>query len=133
MSATPVANAVNEELSPEALEAAPKAWYDDLNMTTVLVSGFVSTILTIVTIAIVQGLFFQWQYDAIKSRKGDTFVSPGQAIIASQKETLSDGSLPTELTGRIDGSLYYPQADKRVLISMDEAKKKVLDEYKSGE
>ena len=40
--------------SPEALESESVAWYDDLDMTTVAVAGFVSTVLTVVIIAVVQ-------------------------------------------------------------------------------
>ena len=44
--------------SPEALESESVAWYDDLDMTTVAVAGFVSTVLTVVIIAVVQGLYY---------------------------------------------------------------------------
>ena len=36
------------DTSPEALESESVAWYDDLDMTTVFVAGFVSTVLTVV-------------------------------------------------------------------------------------
>ena len=114
--------------SPEALESESVAWYDDLDMTTVAVAGFVSTVLTVVIIAVVQGLYYQWQFDAIRRVGSETYISPAESIVNAQKETLTSGALPTSLTERTDGDMYYPMADQRVLISLDEAYKKMRSE-----
>lgn len=114
--------------SPEALESESVAWYDDLDMTTVVVAGFISTVLTVVIIAVVQGLYYQWQFDAIRRVGSETYISPAESIVQAQKETLTSGALPTSLTGGSESSMYYPMADQRVLISLDEAKDKVIAE-----
>lgn len=122
-------SSIPTDTSPEALEAAEVAWYDDLDMTTVFVAGFVSTVATIIIIAVVQGLYYQWQNDAIRAVEVETYISPAQAIVNAQKETLDEGVLPVSLTtGRIDGEMYYPKADQRVLISLEAAKQKVMKE-----
>ena len=118
------------DTSPEALESESVAWYDDLDMTTVFVAGFVSTVLTVVIIAVVQGLYYQWQFDAIRRVGSETYISPAESIVQAQKETLTAGALPTSLTGRTDSSMYYPMADQRVLISLDEARTKVIAEMR---
>ena len=116
------------DTSPEALESESVAWYDDLDMTTVVVAGFISTVLTVVIIAVVQGLYYQWQFDAIRRVGSETYISPAESIVQAQKETLTAGALPTSLTGGSESSMYYPMADQRVLISLDEAKDKVIAE-----
>ena len=116
------------DTSPEALESESVAWYDDLDMTTVFVAGFVSTVLTVVIIAVVQGLYYQWQFDAIRRVGSETYISPAESIVQAQKETLTAGALPTSLTGGDKSEMYYPMADQRVLISLDEAKDKVIAE-----
>ena len=123
--------AVPTDTSAEALEASEKAWYDDLDMTTVVVAGFVSTIATVVIIAVVQGLFYQWQNDAIRNVSKVNYISPAQEIVDWQKESLEEGVLLGQLTDRVDGEMYYPNADKRVLISLDQAKEKVIQEMGS--
>ena len=123
--------AVPTDTSAEALEASEKAWYDDLDMTTVVVAGFVSTIATVVIIAVVQGLFYQWQNDAIRNVSKENYISPAQEIVDWQKESLDEGVLLGQLTDRVDGEMYYPNADKRVLISLDQAKAKVIQEMGS--
>ena len=123
--------AVPTDTSAEALEASETAWYDDLDMTTVVVAGFVSTIATVVIIAGVQGLFYQWQNDAIRNVSKENYISPAQEIVDLQKESLDEGVLLGQLTDRVDGEMYYPNADKRVLISLDQAKAKVIQEMGS--
>lgn len=123
--------AVPTDTSAEALEASEKAWYDDLDMTTVVVAGFVSTIATVVIIAVVQGLYYQWQNDAIRNVSKENYISPAQEIVDWQKESLEAGVLLGQLTDRVDGEMYYPNADKRVLISLDQAKEKVIQEMGS--
>ena len=114
--------------SPEALESESVAWYGDLDMTTVVVAGFISTVLTVLIIAVVQGLYYQWQFDAIRRVGSETYISPAESIVQAQKETLTAGALPTSLTGGEGSKMYYPMADQRVLISLDDAKDKVIAE-----
>jgi hypothetical protein len=82
--------------------------YDDVNTPVVMLVGLISAIVTFLTIAFVQGLFYQWQNSFLRERTYDFVNLPVKQVIDQQKSLLA-GSDTT--------------------ISIDEAMKKVIAEY----
>lgn len=116
-------------ISPEALEAAPKAWYDDLKMDQVIVAAFVSTVLSLASIFFVQGLYAQLTSAEINAKDKRDLISPGQAIINGQIELLEKAQAPAVLTERTDGDRYYGELGSAQLSTIDAAKKATLEAY----
>ena len=65
--------------------------YYDFNMPVIIMVAVISTILVVVTIAFVQGLYYQWANSYIRARSTDYVNQPVQLIIDAQKEML-DGN-----------------------------------------
>jgi hypothetical protein len=85
--------------------------YDDVNTPVVLLVGLISAIVTFLTIAFVQGLFYQWQNSYVRERTYDFVNEPVKQIIDHQKALL---------------------AGSETTISIDEAMKKVISEYQKS-
>lgn len=118
---------------PEALEAAPKAWYDDLKIGQVVVAAFVSTVLSLATIFLAQGLYFHWKLDEITSKDKRPTVSQATTIVQGQQEMLRKGRPVTTLTERQESGLYYQGIEQAELIPIEEAKQAVLEAYGNRE
>lgn len=88
--------------------APQKPRYDDVNVPVIILVGFISAIVTFLTIAFVQGMCYHWQNSKIKARSTETVNVPAREEIASQKAILDGG----------DGT-----------ISIEDAMKQVIDEY----
>ncbi|MCH2181565.1 MAG: hypothetical protein MK108_06120 [Mariniblastus sp.] len=86
-----------------------KPGYDDLNTPVILLVGVISTIVTFLTIAFVQGLCYKWQGSFIRERITDYPNTPINEQIDSQKKML---------TGDLPGT-----------ISIEDSMKKVIAEY----
>ena len=65
--------------------------YYDFNMPVIIMVAVISTILVVVTIAFVQGLYYQWANSYIRARSTDYVNQPVQQIIDAQKKML-DGN-----------------------------------------
>ena len=85
-----------------------KPSYEDINVPVIILVGVISTIVTFLSIAFVQGMCYHWQSSKIKDRSTEVVSMPAAAQIVEQKAVLNGG----------DGT-----------ISIDEAMKKVIEEY----
>jgi hypothetical protein len=84
--------------------------YDDINTSAIVLAGVISAIVTLITIFFVQGVAYQWQNSVLRQRDQDGPTSmPAVEQIESQKNLLAGG----------EGTL-----------SIDEAMKKVVEQYK---
>lgn len=116
-------------IDPEALEAAPKPWYDDLRIGPVVVAAFISTVFSLATIFLAQGLYFHWESDEIQAKDRRKLISPGSTILAEQREMLETGSIDNNWVSKSDNALYYQGLTERELIPLKRAKEKVLSTY----
>lgn len=123
--------ALHGPISPAELEAAPRAWYDDLKMDQVAVAAFVSTVLSLASIFFVQGLYAQLTSAEIDSKDRRVLISPGQAILDGQREMLDSGTAPAVLTSKVDADRYYGELSSVQLMGITEAKKRTLEAYGS--
>lgn len=119
-------------IDPESLEAAPKAWYDDLRIGPVLVAAFISTVFSLATIFLAQGLYFHWESDEIQAKDRRKLISPGSTILAEQREMLETGEVDGTWVSKTDNSLYYQGVESRKLVPLKRAKEKVLATYGSN-
>ena len=85
-----------------------KPRYDDINVTTVVIVGFISAVVTLLTILFVKGLLGLWMGKYEKLRADEVVSMPAAEQIAKQKKLLEGG----------EGT-----------ISIEEASQKVLSEY----
>ena len=85
--------------------------YDDINTPVIFLVGFISTIATFLTIAFVQGLYYQWHDYQV--RIVETENTPVLKIVEDQKQNL---------TGQV--------ADT---VSIDESMKQVIAQYGTSE
>jgi len=88
-----------------------KPSYDDINTPVVVMIGAISAIVTFLVIAFVQGLYNHWYSIVVEEQQTSQIDSVRAALIEEQKAQL----LPNE-QGR---------------ISIDEAMKNTLDEYRN--
>ena len=91
-----------------------KASYDDINTTAVVVVGLISALFTFLTVAFVQGLYYQWHNSYVRDRSTDYVNLPVKRIVDGQK---------TELEGDAEAGT----------ISIEEAMKKFLDKNETDE
>lgn len=84
--------------------------YDDINTSAIVLAGVISAIVTLITIFFVQGVAYQWQNSVLRQRDqaGPTSL-PAVEQIEAQKNLLAGG----------EG-----------MLSIDDAMKKVVDQYK---
>ena len=104
----------SDESSADGHHGHKKASYDDVNTTAVVVVGLISALFTFLTIAFVQGLYYQWNNAYVRDRSTDYVNAPVKKIIDTQKAAL----LGDEQAGT---------------ISIDKAMKKVLEKYETVE
>lgn len=69
--------------------AHEKPRYDDINVPVVVMVGFISAVLTLVTIFFVQGLCYQWQNSYIRDRSTDYVNRPVKEIVEGQRAMLN--------------------------------------------
>ncbi|MCA9105136.1 MAG: hypothetical protein R3B96_00110 [Pirellulaceae bacterium] len=116
-------------MDPAALEAAPKAWYDDLKIDQVVVAAFVSTVLSLAAIFFAQGLYASLVNIEIDSKDRRSLVSPGQALINGQNEMLETAAAPQVLTAKLDADRYYAELPNVELRSIEDGKAAALAAY----
>ena len=124
---------VTGPMDPVALEAAPKAWYDDLKIGQVVVAAFISTVLSLATIFLAQGLYFHWELQEISAKDKRPTISQATTIVEGQKSMLVSGRIETSLTERQESGLYYSGIEQAEMVRLDEAKQLALEAYGSGE
>lgn len=78
--------------SAEGHHAHEKPSYDDVNIPVVVMVGFISAVLTLVTIFFVQGLCYQWQNSYIRDRSTDYVNRPVKEIVEGQRAMLNGDS-----------------------------------------
>ena len=101
--------ATAEHREPHNAPAAPeKPSYDDINTPVIILVGIVSALVTFLTIALVQGMCYQWQNSKILERSTDVVDMPAKIYIDEQKKILAGG----------EG-----------VVSIDDAMKTVIKEY----
>ena len=86
--------------------------YDDVNTPVVWLVAIISVLITFLTIALVQGMYYHWESAYLKMRElqFETVNPPAKKEILEQQQLLS---------GTVEGT-----------ISIEEAMKKVIEEYK---
>lgn len=87
-----------------------KPRYDDINTGVIVLIGVITTIVTIITIAFVQGLTYHWEGQLQQATSYDVVDTPAKAEVDAQKEKLN----------------YDPATGG---ISIDDAIKQVAEEY----
>ena len=65
-----------------------KASYDDVNTTAIVVVGLISALFTFLTVAFVQGLYYQWNNSYVRERSTDYVNLPVKRIVDEQKAEL---------------------------------------------
>ena len=88
-----------------------KPHYDDINVPTVVIVGFISAVVTVITILFVKGLLGVWMGKYERLRMDEVVNMPAREQIETQKQLLVGG----------DGGT----------ISIEEAGAKVLEKYGS--
>ena len=88
----------------EGTAAGPS--YDDINTPVIIMVGFISAVVTVLIIALVQGMAYNWQASYLK--KLETTEIPAAKQVADQKKVLEGN-------------------DK--ILSITEAKKKVIEQF----
>lgn len=84
--------------------------YDDINSSAIIVTGLISALFTFLTIAFVQGLYYQWNGTYVRERSTEYANDPIEKVIEDQKN---------ELAGN----------EELGTISIEKAMEKVLAEY----
>ena len=92
--------------SDETAQARPS--YDDINTPVVVMWGFISAVLTLVTILTVSGVYNVWSASFVRAREGQFVNQPAREQVVAQRKVL-EGE---------DGS-----------IAIGDAMKKVIDQY----
>ena len=93
----------SDEKPPEA----PR--YDDVNVPVVVMWGFISAVVTLITILFVSGVYNVWSQSVIDAKEGKFVNQPAREQVEEQKAILSGG----------EG-----------ILPIAEAKQLVLDKYK---
>jgi len=80
--------------SDETAQARPS--YDDINTPVVIMWGFISAILTVVTILTMSGVYNVWSASVVKKREGQFVNQPAREQVVQQMNILKgeDGSVP---------------------------------------
>ena len=89
----------------EGITAGPS--YDDINTPVIIMVGFISAVVTVLIIALVQGMAYNWEASYLK--KKDTNNIPAVKQIADQKKVL--------------------EGDGKKILSIAEAKNKVIQQF----
>ena len=101
--------AATTEAHDEQADSAPR--YDDVNTPVIWLVAITSVLATFLTIALVQGMYYQWQSAYLKKRELQyELVNP-----VAKQEIVSQQAM---LDGSVEGT-----------ISIDEAMKKVIAQY----
>lgn len=93
--------------SDETTHEAPR--YDDINVPVVVMWGFISALVTLITILFVSGVYNVWSQQWIDAREGQFVNQPAREQVDAQKAILNGG----------EG-----------VIPIAEAKQKVLEKFK---
>ena len=93
--------------SDEKPQEAPR--YDDVNVPVVVMWGFISALVTLITILFVSGVYNVWSQQWIDAREGQFVNQPAREQVNAQKAILNGG----------EG-----------VIPIAEAKQKVLEKFK---
>ena len=80
-------NETNAENDATASHDSQPRYYD-FNMPIIIIVGFISIVLVVVTIFFVQGLCYQWENRYIRERSTDYVNQPVKQIISDQKKML---------------------------------------------
>jgi hypothetical protein len=88
-----------------------KPRYDDINVTTVVIVGFISAVITVLTILFVKGLLSVWVGKYERMRADEVVNMPAKVQVMEQKKQLEGG----------EG-----------ILSIEEAAEKVLSKYGSN-
>ena len=77
-------------------KAQERPSYDDINTPVVIMWGFISAVLTLVTILTMSGVYNVWSASAIKKREGQFVNQPAREQVVTQMNILKgqDGSVP---------------------------------------
>ena len=77
-------------------KAQERPSYDDINTPVVVMWGFISAVLTLVTILTMSGVYNVWSASAIKKREGQFVNQPAREQVVTQMNILKgeDGSVP---------------------------------------
>jgi len=77
-------------------KAQERPSYDDINTPVVIMWGFISAVLTLVTILTMSGVYNVWSASAIKAREGQFVNQPAREQVVTQMNILNgeDGSVP---------------------------------------
>jgi hypothetical protein len=80
--------------SDETAQAGPS--YNDINTPVVIMWGFISAVLTLVTILTISGIYNVWSASVIKKREGQFVNQPAREQVVQQMNILSgdEGSVP---------------------------------------
>ena len=109
-SATAEQETHSEEHSDHGHGGHEKPRYDDINVPAVVMVGFISAVLSLVTIFFVQGLCYQWHNSYIRDRSTDYVNKPVKEVIDGQRAMLAGDT-------------------EKGIISVDETMKKVVEEF----
>jgi len=93
--------------SDEKPQEGPR--YDDINVPVVVMWGFISALVTLITILFVSGVYNVWSQSWIDAREGQFVNMPAREQVEAQRAVLSGG----------EG-----------IVPIAEAKKIVLEKYK---
>ncbi len=93
--------------SDEKPQEAPR--YDDINVPVVIMWGFISAIVTLITILFVSGVYNVWSQSWIDARQGQYVNKPAREQVEQQKSILAGG---------------------QGIMPIAEAKQKVLEKFK---
>ncbi len=96
--------------SPDTHVVPEKPSYEDINTPVIILVGVISSIVTFMIIALVQGMCYHWENSKIRARSNEVVSMPARQYIDEQKKILAGG----------DG-----------IISIDDAMKKVIEEFGS--
>ena len=75
--------------SDEKPQGAPR--YDDINVPVVVMCGFISAIVTLITILFVSGVYNVWSQSWIDTREGQYVNQPAREQVEAQKAVLNGG------------------------------------------
>ena len=82
------------QTSDETAQDRPS--YDDINTPVVIMWGFISAIVTLVTILTLSGVYNVWSASVVKKREGQFVNQPAREQVVKQMAILEgeDGSIP---------------------------------------
>jgi low affinity Fe/Cu permease len=101
----------NEENATAEDHHGEKPSYDDINTPVVLMIGVISAVMTLLTIALVQGIYNHWYAAVVQERQYN--------VVDKRRAEIVDEQL-SELTANNQGR-----------ISIDEAMEKTLEQYRN--